>query len=340
MPVLTPPTLSQALRRAAVRATLAPSVHNTQPWRFVLGPDWVEVHADFDRRLAVLDPTGRQLTISCGCALFNARVSLAASGYQPHVERFPDPARPSLLARVSATPVGDGAAGDGPSGDAVDAELASLDAVIELRRTNRRQFADDPVPEDLVETLVAAAAAEDARLDPIVRPDDRLATAVLSQRADRQQNADPAYRAELRAWTSDDASRDDGVPALAVPRGVAGGHDEVPIRDFDTQGAGGLPTETHSSMNQCLLLLGTAADSAPSWLRAGEGLERVLLEITRHGFVAGPLTQVIEVPATRAALRNELRLAMAPHVLLRVGRAAPTPAPRRRRLVDTLTEAS
>jgi hypothetical protein len=55
-------------------------VHNTQPWRFVLEDGALQVHADPARQLQVLDPTRRQLLISCGCAVFNARVSLAASG--------------------------------------------------------------------------------------------------------------------------------------------------------------------------------------------------------------------------------------------------------------------
>ncbi|SHF54533.1 Nitroreductase family protein [Jatrophihabitans endophyticus] len=332
MPVLASSTVSQALRRAAVRATLAPSVHNTQPWRFVLGPDFLEVHADSARRLTVLDPSGRQLIISCGCALFNARVSLAAAGFRAGVERVRDPQHPTLLARITVD-------GETAPGDPETEALAALDPVVELRRTNRRQFADDPVPQELVESLVAAAAAEHAELDPVVRAEDRVVTAVLSQRADQQQNADPAYRAELRAWTSDDPRRDDGVPSSAVPHAVAGGHDEIPIRDFDTHGTGALPTETRSNLHQCLLLLGTSSDDTDAWLRAGEALERILLEITRHGFVASPLTQVIEVPVTRGALRRELRLATQPHVLLRVGRAAPTPAPRRRRLVDMLSDA-
>ena len=73
----------EALRRAAVRATLAPSVHNTQPWRIVIGPGTLTFHADTSRQLRLLDPTGRQLIISCGCALLNARVSLAADGAGP-----------------------------------------------------------------------------------------------------------------------------------------------------------------------------------------------------------------------------------------------------------------
>ena len=318
---------TQALRQAAVRATLAPSVHNTQPWRFVLTQGNLEIHANWTRKLQVLDPTGRQLLISCGCALFNARVALAASGYDAVVERFPDPLRPDLLARLT---VGDKTAEWLPIG--------ALDAVIELRQTNRRRFADDPVPTDVVDSLVDAASAEGGMLFQITRPEDRLATARLSQIADREQNANPGYRAELRSWTSDDPRRRDGVPALAVPHVDAGANDDVPIRDFDTHGVGWLPVETRSSVDQCLVLLGTLEDRQAAWLRAGEALEHVLLEITRQGYAASPLTQVVEIPRTRAQLREELGLDMNPHVLLRIGRAAKTPASRRRRLVDVLTE--
>jgi hypothetical protein len=317
-----------ALRRAAVRATLAPSVHNTQPWRLLLRPGELHLQADRTRQLAVLDPTTRQLTISCGCALFNARVSLAADNIAVDVARFPDPAQPDLLASITSV---EDAASDEP-------DLAALDRVVELRQTNRRRFADDDVPESVLETLEQAAAAEGANLYVIRHPEQRTAVAGLSQHADAIENLNPAYRAELRAWTTDDPARRDGVPESAVPHVDAGSDDEIPIRDFDTHGTGGLPTATHSSRNQCLVLLGTPGDTARDWLNAGEALERVLLEVTRHGYAASPLTQVTEVPSARAQLRRELGLTGYPHVLLRIGRAAMTPGSRRRRLVDVLIE--
>jgi nitroreductase len=318
---------SQTLRRAAVRATLAPSVHNTQPWRFVLSADALEIHADRSRQLRVLDPRGRQLTLSCGCALFNARASLAAAGYDPPVERAPDPARSDLLARVLLRE---------PPREWVP--IGALDEQAERRHTNRRRFSDDLVPAADVAALVEAAAAEDAVLFPIERADHRQAAARLSQLADEIENVDPAYRAELRAWTTDDLRRRDGVPAAAVPHTDAGSGDEIPIRDFDTRGMGWLPTGTQSSMRQCLLLLGSIADNRVAWLRSGEALERILLELTRRGYVASPFTQVIEVARTNALLRDELALTMYPHILLRVGRAPATVSTRRRRLVDMIAE--
>ncbi|MDT4985398.1 MAG: hypothetical protein QOF95_2888 [Pseudonocardiales bacterium] len=316
-----------ALQAAVARATLAPSVHNTQPWRFVLSSGGLDCRVDPSRQLAVLDPTARQLYLSVGSALFNARVSLAASGCPSTVKRFPHPEHPDLVARIEV------------DGDAeIDPALAALNAVVELRQTNRRQFAADAVPADLVATLVRAAAAEGAVLHPVVKRDDRETLARLSQKADAEQIASPAYRAELRAWTSNDPSRLDGVRAAAVPHVDGTSGDDVPIRDFDSQGAGWLPGDTHSSVSQCLLVLGTDADTPQAWLRAGEALERVWLEITRAGFVASLFSQVIEVAAIRVQLRDQLRLGMLPHLVIRVGRAPVTAASMRRHVSDVLDD--
>lgn len=319
--------LATIVRRAAVRATRAPSVHNTQPWRFVQRLGVLEIRADWTRQLRVLDPSGRQLLLSCGCALFNARAALAAAGLVADVERFPDALQPDLAARLVPTGVG-----------AVDVAIGHLDEAIDTRRSNRRRFDDDAVPAEVLTALAEAAQAEGAQLFQIRRPEHRAAVARLTQLADRIENSLPEYRAELRRWTTTDPSRPDGVPAFAVPRVDGSAGDEVPIRDFDSQGAGDLPAGTRSSANQCLLLLGTNADSPAAWVRAGEALERVWLEITFRGYAASLFSQVVEVPRAREMLRAELGVHMYPHLLLRVGRAAPTPATRRRRLVDVLAE--
>ncbi len=320
--------LAQALRRAAVRATAAPSVHNTQPWKLVVGADWLEIRADWSRQLKVLDPTGRQLLISCGCALFNARASLENSGYQISVARSPDVTRPDILARLSITGRAEDRAGAG-----------YLDALIDLRSTNRRRFADDAVDAAAIEDMIAAARAEDAQLIELTRAEQRQSVALLTQKADVIQNSDPGYRAELRSWTTTDNARLDGVRSLVVPHVTGDSRDDLPLRDFDTQGLGFLPADTHSTVDQCLLLLATAEETPSAWLRAGEALERVWLEAVRHGYTMSLFTSLIEVQTTRQALRNDLQMSAHPHVLLRVGRAPSTPSTRRRRLVDVLIEA-
>ena len=88
------------LAEAATAAGRAPSVHNTQPWRWRVLPDRMELHADRSRQLGVSDPDGRLLMISCGAALHHARVALAAEGWRPVVTRHPRPGDPNLLAQV------------------------------------------------------------------------------------------------------------------------------------------------------------------------------------------------------------------------------------------------
>lgn len=323
-----PASTAQLLRRAAERALRAPSIHNTQPWRFVLTGDALEIHADHDRRLTVLDPRGRQLMISCGCALFNARVAIAAAGHEPIIDRLPDPDRPELVARVWV-----GRQRYWPGGTA-------LDEAIDRRRTNRHAFADVPVPGWLITELEQAARAEAGLLFPITRAAHRDAVLRLSAVADTFERADPAYLAEIAAWTTDDPRRPDGVQAATVPYAgpLTNERDPLPIRGFDVRGMGWLPATSNSGRDQCLLLLCSHDDSPRGWLRAGEALEHIWLKLTDRGFWASPLSQAIEVRNTHDQLRAELGLAAHPQTLLRVGHAPETVATPRRPAAEVIEE--
>ncbi|SDL88143.1 hypothetical protein SAMN05660642_01117 [Geodermatophilus siccatus] len=313
-----------ALEAAVDRAVRAPSVHNTQPWTFVLGPDRVEVRADRTRQLTVIDPLGRELVQSVGAALFNLRVALAARGWAVAVNRFPRPDDPDLLAVVRAV------------AGAPDVSLAGYDQTIPRRRTNRRPLTGDPVPDELLRELAALAAAEGTVLVPVLRQDHRHLVARLTQQADELQNADRAYRAEIRHWTTRPAEEGDGVPASAVPRMEGRFPVDMPQRDFDTRGEGRLPEDPGDSAERTLALLATRTDSPLDWLRCGEALQHVLLELTRRGWVASPVTQAIEVPLTRTQLRAALTWDAHPQVLLRIGHADDLAAAPRRSRADVV----
>ena len=147
----------------------------------------LELYADSDRRLRALDPTGRQLVISCGCALLNARISLAADR-AIQVDRLPETEQPNLLARLTVV--------DKP---AAWSPLVRLDSMIDRRHTNRRDFIDEDVPPDVIYELTTAAEQEGASMVQIVDPEQKLAAARLSKEAEAIQNSDPQYRAELEA---------------------------------------------------------------------------------------------------------------------------------------------
>ena len=305
-------------RKAVARASRAPSIHNTQPWHFVVRPDVLELRGESDRQLKALDPTGRQMVISCGCALFNARVGLVADRVV-QVDRLPNPAEPDLLARLTVL--------DEP---APWTPLVRLDPMIEKRHTNRRDFFDEDVPPDVIYELTTAADQEEASLVEIRKPEHKVVAAQLSREAETIQNIDPRYQAELQAWTTTDLRRPDGVPVSAMPRTDSRFESEGLIRDFDVSGKGWLPRLRQSSLNHCLMVLGTAESSRLAWLRGGEALQRILLESTRLDYVVSLASQVAEVPSTRDRLRKELDLEFHPLLLMRIGRAAPTPASKRR----------
>jgi nitroreductase len=309
----------EALEHAADRGRLAPSVHNTQPWTFVLHPDRLELRADRSRQLAVLDPDGRELVQSGGAALLNVRAALAARHLVADVARLPDPGDPDLLAVVRAV--------EGTP----DPALAPLDRVADRRHTNRRPFEPATVPAELLDRLGDVVAAEDALLVPVRTRAERALVAALTREADRAQSADAGYQRELRHWTGRSPAQGDGVSAGSVPRTAPRARDAVPVRNFDVRGTGGLPARTGSGTAQTMVLLATAGDDPLSWLRSGEALERLWLELTRADWVAGPLTQPLEVPPARERLRR-LTFPAHPQMLLRIGRArAADPTARRPR---------
>jgi hypothetical protein len=317
------------LRRAAVRAIQAPSIHNTQPWRFVLSDEQLEIHLDPSRRLNILDPRGRQLVISCGCALMNARVAIAAAGFEPLVERLPYMGKPNVLARITV-------GRSWPAG-----RSAALDLAIDHRHTNRRAFLGDPVPASVIAKFVAAVREEGAYLVAISTPEQRALIDDLTSVASRIENEDPAYIEEIRNWTTDDPRRRDGVQAASVPYAGANGlqNGGSAIRGFDVRGMGWLPSSGHLGADECLLVLCSTDDEPHGWLKTGEALERLWLELTDFGYWASPLTQLIEVRGTHDRLRQELKLASYPQLLLRVGRAPDAARTPRRHPFDVIVEA-
>ncbi|MER7367551.1 Acg family FMN-binding oxidoreductase [Nonomuraea wenchangensis] len=264
-------------RRLLEAAGRAPSVLNTQPWRFrVVHGEFVEVLADRDRRLRVSDPRGRNLHVSCGAALFNLRLAMRTAGHRPMVWLLPSPEEePDLLAAVRM-------GAELP----VPAEHRELYDLIPVRRTNRLPFYDRALPRPVMAELRLAAAREGAALLPLDRHamSDTLGYAAV---AEDELAGDHDYRAELAAWTMPGA-RYDGVPGHA--HGPHALRDPSPVRDFGRQEY----TARFEERPQLAVLV-TAGDRPADWLRAGQALQRVLLVAARHDVSASLLNQSLDL---------------------------------------------
>jgi len=308
-------TNNTASRTLVGAATLAPSSHNTQPWRFRVTAAAVDLFADRTRALPVNDPDDRELTISCGAAVLNLRVAAAHCDLRCDVQIVSSAEEPDWLAHV--------ALGAGP---AVDTAEAALYESLTERRTYRKKFADAPVPADVIDRLREAAGAEGARLTPILADADRQAVAALVSEGDAVQWANPSWRRELAAWMHP-RRRGDGLvmPGLVVP--VA----QLVVRTFDMGGGVGAKDRALAEGSPLLALVETTRDTPSDWLSAGQALQRVLLTACSFGLQASYLNQPIQVPPLRPRLRDLVRAEGMPQILLRLGypdQAIP-PAPRR-----------
>ena len=190
-------------------ASLAPSLHNSQPWRFRVLPNQVELHADLDRSLPATDPDQRELRLSCGAALLNLRLALQGHGIRPLVTLLPDGYRAGVNGSGALAVVRYG-------GQARQSrELTSLVQAVRTRRTNRRPFIDAPIPVGHRSQLLRAAEAERGWLYALADPEQHAAVRDLVVRAHREQMANPDFQAELAAWTGREGVHWDGVPVSA-----------------------------------------------------------------------------------------------------------------------------
>jgi hypothetical protein len=306
------------------QATLAPSSHNTQPWRFRVREEDIELIADRTRALPVNDPFDRELTISCGAALFNLRVAAAAIGVQTLVERFPVVDDPDVLARITLA-----------TGTARRLhDVAALDAALLRRRTYRKKFLPQAVERSEVDALCAAAKEEGACLVPLDTQALRTAMADLISEADVLLWGDPRWRRELAAWMHPRRRNEGfGIPGMAHPAA------ELIVRSFDMgQGVGARDAQILQG-SPLIAVLGTDEDDAAAWLTAGEALERVLLRACADGLQASFLNQPVVVPALRKRLQALIPQVGIPQLVLRLGYPGSDLEPVRRRPLEEVIQA-
>jgi nitroreductase len=307
-----------ALELAARASLRAPSVFNTQPWRWRLTGDVLELSADPTRRLGVTDAEGRLLLISCGGALHHARVSLAAAGWLAEVQRLPDDRRPDLLARIRVV-----------GRTAPDATAEGLVAAISRRRTDRRAFGDRTVAQQTLDRLRRLVEAEGAYLHVV--PDDRVPELGISvdQAADTNY-FDPAHRTELTAWTHRPAWTGDGVPpATAVPPSLR----RVPVRNFLPDGSPGMLAGVDHDEGAAYVIIFGSTDRPVDLLRGGEAMSALLLQATAEGLATAPISEAVEVAWPRHLLSRLLSGVGEPYLIVRLGYVeaadAVPPSPRR-----------
>ncbi|NKY88542.1 Acg family FMN-binding oxidoreductase [Nocardia veterana] len=306
-------------------AQRAPSVHNTQPWRWTFDRSRLLLFIDPDRMLSGADPHGREQVISCGAVLHHARTAFAARDWHTDIVRMPDPERPDLLAVLDFRPWPDPPDGIPPRAAAI------------LRRyTDRLPMDPPPHWAEVSPRLRALVAPHGLGFDEL-GDDVRARVAAISDTASAARRDDWLYQDELHWWA-----------------GHSGGLEGIPVDDLISDAelarvdvARVFPSAPHSDRRPGhvdrarLVVLSSPEDSRRYWLRTGEALSAVLLECAADGLSTCAVTHLTEVPTGRRALATLLPRQDYPQVLIRVGSSPAAdsfpPATPRRDVTDVLT---
>ena len=317
LPELAPEaTVRDVLHWAVAHGCLAPSELNSQPWLFhaevAPGGDSgkLDLLLDETRILTAVDPSQREAVLGCGAALLNVRLALRGARLGTHVRLCPDPSRPELLARLTVHGQAEEAPEDHP-----------LRLAIPLRSTHRGPFLPGGVPEDLAGRLVADAAYEGAFVAEL-NAKVRSGLATLNHEAEGLLWTDTAFRREVAAWTRHNPAReDDGVPGSAhglkawqswlEPARIRAGRTSAQEQEEERAALEDAPLT---------LALASADDSRMALLRAGCGLQRLLLAARTMGLSAGYLNAALHREPLRTAVGRLVELDH-PQVILRIGYA-------------------
>ena len=305
-------TADEIARYVVTEAVWAPSVHNTQPWRFMADGQQISLYADTDRGLPVADPNGREMMISCGAALFNLRLALRSTGYVPETRVLPDPGQPTLVAKVTWR----------QRAPASEFERW-LSSQVHRRRTHRGAFDPEPLPRGTLAALRGSAAAGGTSLRIVADDGGRAILAAAVETAERHLRLDAERVGELARWSpAPGSARSDGVPATSYPAQAERTDPYFPGRDFAHGYGWGLPPLGSARMPRATGVVGlltTATDRQVDWVNAGQALQRILLTASASGAAVALHSQPTEMPWLRQLIRAKLSDNAYPHLVLRIG---------------------
>lgn len=262
---------------------MAPSSHNTQPWKFRWPDKQIEVYADFDRWLTIADADQRELFISAGCALENLLITARAFHYHCTTTYFPDSGDESLIAKVDLRK------------DATlnDEESTTLFSSITSRRTYHHQYRSIDVGKPVQEHLQSLAYSPEVSLHFLDQEEQKRQIEELIIQADNWQFSDPAFRSELGYWIGQSVF---GTPWLISKMG------QWVVTNFNR---GKQQSKKDTILVEHAPLLGilyTKTNTHEEQVKVGQAYERINLGCTKLGIGLQPLSQPLEVPDIKSQL--------------------------------------
>ncbi len=297
-------------------AILAPSSHNTQPWKFTVEGNEIRILIDKSRWLRTADSDQRELHISIGCALQNLLVAAEHFGYDHVIDYMPDPGNDTLAAIVTLREQRQPSAGP----------PTPLFGAITKRHTNHNEFNGEAIPAENLTRLQGCCAEEGILLHLTGDPSIKRKVDDLISRADAIQFADPAWREELGYWLGKGGF---GTSWLMSKLGQLA----VTYLNMSKQTA---RKDSELLMSAPVLgVISARTDDRVVQIKVGRGLERMSLMAASLGIAVHPMSQILEIPEIRNEVAGLIPESdVVPQHTFRLGYAEPEKAHTPRRPLD------
>lgn len=296
------------IEKALLLACRAPSVHNSQPWRWVAKDGALFLFVDPHRTTPATDHSGREAILSCGAILDHLGVAMTVAGWKPTIKRFPDSKDPEQLAAVTFSPLE----------QVTENQRRRAEAILQ-RRTDRLPLGR-PTYWGLFEPSLRGTFDDATIALDVLADEARPVLVQASQLTEELRRDDSYYHAELDWWTSPCVLAE-GMPPSTLASDRESWRVDV-ARSFPIRSHADRRREVKADWAK-ILVLSTYNDTRMDVLRCGEALSTVLLECTMAGMATCPLTHLIELDESRDIVRGLIGLRGEPQVLIRVGIAPP-----------------
>jgi hypothetical protein len=313
--------LSQELVRCA---TLAPSSHNTQCWKFSLAPDAITILPDLTRRCPAVDPDDHHLFVSLGCAAENLAQAALAHGLRAEVSF--DAGRDAV--RIGLSPTA--------------AQATPLFKALFERQCTRGEYDGQPLAADELKRLEAAGSTERVRVLMLTEKSALEQVLAFVVRGNTAQVADKAFVQELKDWirfnAADAVRLGDGLYSASSgnPTGPAW-FGSLMFNLFFTAKSENDKVAKQLRNSAGVAVFVAAKEDKAHWVEVGRAYERFALQATALGVRNAMLNQPVEVAALRPAFASFLGIgAQRPDLVVRFGRGPKLPASLRRPVSSVL----
>jgi hypothetical protein len=266
-------------------AILAPSGHNTQPWKFAVGKDEIAIFVNKDHWLRVADADQRELYASVGCALENLLIAAEHFGYGHQVTYFPEALNQRLVAAVEFLPGQTSSSFRSPE----------LFDAISARHTNRKPYDGRPIAEEALERIKACVVEDDISLYLASDSEIKRKADELASRADAIQFADPAFRREMACWADEGAFGPPWLLAKLAQLAVSYLDQSKRVAKKDSELLMSAPV---------FGMICSKENDRLSQVKVGQVFERIYLTATALDIRLQPMSQMTEIPEISAELAN------------------------------------